>query len=243
LAPFPHPPEFQQTHAELGNPELEPIRSTHVSFGGDYRFTDSASLGVEGFYKYLWDRPVSTVGGAPPAFVSEGVGRIYGLEVAGRIQPSRANYFGYLSYTLSRSERRDRPGEDWRPFDYDQTHIFTAAYVHPLPRTWEIGGTLRLVSGNPYTTIPGGSNDLSSGRYVALPAVVNGERSAMFNRLDVRVEKQWHFDTWKLALFLDMQNIYNRQNPEGLIYNFDYTERTPINGLPIIPALGLRGEL
>src|SRR5690606_38332583 len=180
---------------------------------------------------------------APPAFVSEGVGRIYGLEVAGRIQPSRANYFGYLSYTLSRSERRDRPGEDWRPFDYDQTHIFTAAYVHRLPRNWEIGGTLRLVSGNPYTTIPGGSNDLSSGRYVALPAVVNGERSAMFNRLDVRVEKQWHFDTWKLALFLDMQNIYNRQNPEGLIYNFDYTERTPINGLPIIPALGLRGEL
>ena len=37
--------------------------------------------------------------------------------------------------------------------------------------------------------------------------------------------------------------INNQQNQEGIIYNYDFTQQTPINGLPIIPAIGIRGEL
>lgn len=240
---FSQPPEFQESNEEIGNPELDPIRSLHVSAGGDYEIDTGVEVGVEGFYKSLWDRPVGTVGGVPPFFVSEGIGRIYGMEVSGRIQPQGRKYFGYLSYTLSRSERRDYPDAEWRLFDYDQTHIFTAAYVHQLPRNWELGGTLRLVSGNPYTPLPGASNDLYAGVYTPLPGAVNSERSPLFNRLDVRVEKKWVFDAWRLAVFLDVQNAYNARNEEGLVYNFDYTESTEINGLPIIPALGIRGEM
>ena len=46
-----------------------------------------------------------------------------------------------------------------------------------------------------------------------------------------------------LALYLDVQNTYNATNPEGSFYNYDFTERYQIPGLPIIPSLGLRGEL
>ena len=35
--------------------------------------------------------------------------------------------------------------EPWRLFDFDQTHILTAAFVYNFPRNWEIGGTFRRV--------------------------------------------------------------------------------------------------
>jgi TonB family protein len=240
---FSQPPDFQESHAPLGNPNLLPNRSTHISAGGDYRIADGISVGLEGFYKYLWHRSVSTRGAVPPFFESAGVGRIYGAELAGRIEPRGRPFFGYLSYTLMRSERQDHPGDPWRLFDFDQTHIFTLAYVHKLPRNWELGGTLRIVSGNPYTPIVDGASQITYGVYMPISGMVNSARNPLFNRLDVRVEKKWVFQSWRLALFLDIQNVYNHQNQEGLIYNFNYRQSTPISGLPIIPALGLRGEM
>ncbi len=43
-------------------------------------------------------------------------------------------FFGWVSYTLMRSERQDHPGLDWRLFDYDQTHVFTALGSFDLGR-------------------------------------------------------------------------------------------------------------
>jgi hypothetical protein len=36
--------------------------------------------------------------------------------------------------------------------------------------------------------------------------------------------------------------VYYQQNVEAYGYNFDYTQRRGISGLPIIPSLGLKGE-
>ena len=53
--------------------------------------------------------------------------------------------------------------------------------------------------------------------------------------LDVRVDRIWTFDRWRLSAYLDVQNVYNRANPEGWDYNFDYRERARLTGLPILP--------
>ena len=37
------------------------------------------------------------------------------------------NFFGWISYTLSRSERKDASATDYRLFDGDQTHILRRA--------------------------------------------------------------------------------------------------------------------
>lgn len=238
---FSQPPQFQESANGIGNPGLDPIRSLHVGAGFDHRFDDTISLGVEGFYKHLWDRVVAVPGGLGERFINDGIGRIYGLEIAGRIEP-RGRLFGFLSYTLSRSERRDRD-EAWRLFDYDQTHIFTVAATYRLGRGWELGGTLRLVSGNPYTPVIGSIYNVNADLYQPLYASVNSERAEFFHRLDVRIEKLWRFQHWRLAVYLDVQNAYNSMPSEGEVYNYDYTQRSDIPGLPIIPSLGLRGEL
>ena len=243
LGMYSQPPSVVETAPNIGNPDLDFIRSVHSSVGGDYQIDQGIQVGLEGFFKYLWNRPVSTVGGQPPFFVNEGVGRIYGLELSGKIDPKGRNYFGYLSYTLSRSERRDLPGQVYRLFDYDQTHIFTALFSYRFPRNWEIGGTLRLVSGNPMTPIIGSFYDAENDVYVPIGGLINSVRNPLFHRLDVRVEKQWSWDVFKLALFLDIQNAYYAKNQEGLLYRYDYAESVKLQGLPIIPAIGIRGEL
>jgi TonB family protein len=242
---FSQPPEFSESAAGVGNPNLQPIRAIHTGLGVDLRLPDPRlSFTVDGFYKHIVDRVVGTAGGAPPFFENRGEGRIYGLEVGARLEPgSSIPLFGFLSYTLMRSERQDGPEQPWRLFDFDQTHILTAALVWTIGDGWEAGATFRLVSGNPYTPVVGAINDLSTGVYRPVYGAVNSERNPFFHRLDVRVQKRFQIDDFRLILYVDVQNVYNATNREGVSYNFDYTTTTDIPGLPIIPSLGIRGEL
>ncbi|MEZ4325374.1 MAG: TonB-dependent receptor [Polyangiales bacterium] len=243
---YSQPPEFNESNGAIGNDQLEPIHSAHFGAGFDWGFHPGMTLGLEGFYKPLWNRVVGIQGGVEPYFQNGGRGRIYGAELSARINPDHGTYVGYLSYTLSRSERLDHPedpDDQWRLFDFDQTHILTLSFTYNLPRNWSLGGTVRIVSGNPSTPIIGSVYDAMNDVYIPIDGRTNSQRNPLFHRLDVRVEKKWIWDSFMLAFFLDIQNAYNQQNQEGLIYNFDFSQSTAINGLPIIPAIGIRGEL
>ncbi|AKF04881.1 TonB family protein / TonB-dependent receptor [Sandaracinus amylolyticus] len=242
---FSQPPEFQESVEDLGNPDLEPIHALHVGLGGDLRLPEHGmSFSLDGFYKHLWDRVVATPRGVAPFFTNDGLGRIYGLEVAARMEPDGPYpLFGFLSYTLSRSERQDGPGQEWRLFDFDQTHILTLALVWRIGQGWELGGTFRLVSGNPYTPIGGAIQDVRTSTYRPIYGAVNSDRNPFFHRLDVRLQKLWRIGDVSLTFYIDVQNVYNSTNPEGRIYNYDYSESRDLPGLPILPSIGIRGEL
>ncbi|MEM9074395.1 MAG: TonB family protein, partial [Myxococcota bacterium] len=242
---FSQAPEFNEQNDEIGNGALDPIRAVHVTAGFDNRPAEGVQVGLEGFYKYLWDRVVSTPDGNLPRFTNDGIGRIYGLELSGRIQPNAFNgrFSGFLSYTLSRSERRDLPQDSWRLFDFDQTHIFTFSGTVRFNRGWELGATFRLVSGNPRTPVVGGVYDINADVYSGIPGAINSDRDPLFHRLDVRVQKTWTYSGGgRLSWYLDIQNAYNQQNQEGLSYNYNFTDSEPLLGLPIIPSIGIRGE-
>jgi len=239
---FSQPPQFQETSPALGNPELDPMHTLHISAGFEQEVVEGFTVGIDGFYKHLYDNVVGTDSGEAPFFTNDGLGRIFGGELLLRVDP-RGRFFGYLSYTLSRSERKDPGDEDWRLFDFDQPHIFTAAAVYRLGRGWELGATMRLVSGNPDTPIIGASDFVNNDQHSPVFGALNSIRSPAFHRLDVRIEKQWTFTHWKLALYLDVQNVYNSENPEGYVYDYEFRTRQPIRGLPILPILGLRGEM
>ena len=46
------------------------------------------------------------------SYVNRGFGRSFGAEAL--LRAKRDNFFGWLAYTVSRSERRDLPGTGWR---------------------------------------------------------------------------------------------------------------------------------
>ena len=71
---------------------------------------------------------------------------------------------------------------------------------------------------------------------------VNSTRIEPFHQLDVRVDKRWIYQSWMLDLYLDIQNVYNRANPEGQSYNYNFRKSAIQQGLPILPILGIRAD-
>ena len=55
------------------------------------------------------------------------------------------------------------------------------------------------------------------------------------------MSKEFRYDSWILDLYLELNNATNRANVENVGYNYDYTERNDITGLPIVPAFGVKG--
>ena len=238
---FSQPPDYGETVAPVGNPNLGLSQAQHYGLGVEQAFGHTGSVSLEGFYKRLSDLEVNGVGpDGNPLLVNGGKGRIYGLEVLAKLNPT-GKAFGFASYTLSRSERNDY-GVAWRPFDYDQTHILTLMGGYKFGRGWDFGSTFRLVSGNPRTPIVGSVYDANSDFYNPVYGPVNSARDPLFHQLSIRIEKAWKFKAWQLASYLDVQNVYNHRSQEGLQYSYDYSRSKPVQGLPILPSLGLRGE-
>jgi hypothetical protein len=90
----------------------------------------------------------------------------------------------------------------------------------------------------------GASYDSNADRYVPVLGPLYSSRLGSFNQLDLRLDKVFTFNRWALALYLDIQNLYNASNPEGVVYNFNYdpTQTATVNGLPILPVIGIRGD-
>jgi hypothetical protein len=233
-------PLYYELLRGIGNPNLKPYHAQQYSAGIEHRPTDNSSWGVEGFYKHLYDRVVSTPGGQPPYFKNDGTGRVYGAELFARYTGQR--FRGWLAYTLSRSERQDRD-EPWRLFEADQTHILALTANYQLGRGWEVGSRFRLTSGNPYTPVKSAVYDANTDIYQPINAAPFSARNSTFHQLDVRLEKTWEFGQWKLAWYLDVQNAYNAKNYQGFDYSYNYQRRERVAGLSFVPNLGLRGEL
>lgn len=246
---FSQPPVSIEYDPVFGNPALRPEQALHLSLGLEQGILPGLLGEVTGFYKHLWDLSTPTSDyvlrsdGKMHAenYASIGEGRIYGLEVTLRQLVSKW-FFGWASYTLLRSERRDCATCSWRTFDYDQTHILVLALHSYLPRGWELGLRFRYITGLPYTPAYGGYYNADADVYAPANGPINTARISDYHALDFRVDKTFLFKRWLLKLYLDISNVYNHANAEQSQPSFDFTRRAEITGLPIIPSFGVRGE-
>lgn len=238
---YSQPPIYHEAFDPIGNPNIEPYHSVHSSLGVEHQFFDGLRFDVEGFHKHLYNRVVNTPNGEPPMFINDGVGRIYGVEFGGTYH-AQFGLTAQLSYTLSNSERRDRD-EPWRRFDQDQPHILNFAGAYDLGAGWEVSTRFRYVSGNPSTPILGAAYDVNADVYLPYSGRPNSVRDPAFHQLDVRGQKTFRIGEGSLAIYLDVQNVYNAPNPRGYSYSYDYQQREPAASSFLFPNLGLRGQL
>jgi hypothetical protein len=239
---FHQPPGLAETVLSDAQTELRSPRSWQNSLGVDQELTEELGASVEGFVNLL-DNLISRGPGADGVlrYNNFGAGRIFGAELMLRYDAS--DLFGWLSYTLSRSERRLAPGAPTQLFDLDQTHILSVVASYDLGAGWELGGRFRYVTGNLYTPCVGSLFSSTGASYLCINGAFNSERLPPFHQLDVRVDKRWVFEDFTLGAYLDLINAYNRTNPDFILYNYDYSQSRPQTGsLPIVPSLGLRGE-
>ncbi len=242
------PPSLQQWSEEIGNPKLNLQAAIQSAVGAEFRPVPKLSVRAQLFYNTMFNRVIRSgrainLNGKTQRenYNNEGTGQAYGLEVLARLRDFHG-FSAWVAYTLSRAERGNIHSNTNRLYSYDQTHILNLILKYNIGRGWSVGLRFRLVSGRPFTPVVGATYDTDTDRYRPIRGERDSERRPLFHQLDLRVDKLWTFNTWKLGIYLDLINVYYAQNTENYRYQYDYAQRFPIIGIPIIPAFGIRGE-
>jgi hypothetical protein len=153
--------------------------------------------------------------------------------------------FGWLSYTLSRSERF-LPGGRHVLFNFDQTHVLNLAlsYAHG---GFRYGVRFTLATGRPVADLldPNGSKAIFDADGDSYLPSSGGARTRLptFQQLDVRIDRDFHWGALRGSVYVDIINVYNAHNSEAYEYQFDFAQRAVLPGLPFLPTLGVRGVL
>jgi TonB family protein len=240
---FYQPPNPGQTLPELGTPTLSSSHAIHSMLGVEQSLTRKVSVSVEGFEKEMRDLVSSrTDGSGVEVTDNSGQGRVWGMDLLLRYRADE-RFFGWVSYTLSRSTRQPAPDEPERLFRYDQPHIINVLGSYRLGRGWEIGGRFRYMSGFLYRACFGGLYDNSIGQYRCYGSYEQ-KRFAPFHQLDLRLEKTWKFANSSFSAYLDLINTYFHTSPDFPVPKYDYSGvKGQSLSLPLLPSIGVRGEL
>jgi outer membrane receptor protein involved in Fe transport len=240
---------------------VAPSSGDQVALGVKARLGAGVNLEVEGYgrtMRTLFEQDpllVDQAGVSYPERFRFGDGRAYGLEVLLRRQEGALN--GFLSYTLSRTERRFpnvRLSEDgepqYYPPNYDRTHSLTLAANYELSDHWTVSGTFNYNTGKAYTRPELRYERVDpqfqspSQRENVFISPFNNARLPAYHRLDVGVARTGRFfGVADYELQLQAINAYARRNiwfyqydtePDGTI------ERTETPQIPVpIPNLAL----
>ncbi|HEU5056086.1 MAG TPA: TonB-dependent receptor [Kofleriaceae bacterium] len=238
LGTYTRPPE----QSEALTRSLDAEVATQTVLGADVEVAGGVTASSNAFYtssrSLVVQDPVLAQVDPENAYVNRGTGRARGVELV--LKARRDDFFGWVAYTLSRSDRVDGPLAGRRLFDYDQTHNLVAV-ASWIWRKWQFGGRWQYATGIPTTPIVGSIYMSDLNIYVPVLGELNSDRIEASHQLDLRVDRKFSLPHVELSVFLDVTNVYAHPKTLGFRYNFDYSERQAITDLPILPAFGVRG--
>ena len=236
------PPQPDDLSASFGNPSLTRARAMHWVLGLAWQVLDGLSAELTGFYSTSKDLPARSPLSSPlagQALIAQGQGRAYGQQILLRQEFGR-RFFGWISYSFVRSERRARETSDYRLSDYDQTHVLTALASYDLGAGFEVGARARFATGFPRTDVIDAFYDVRRDQFQPVFGDQNGLRIPSFFAVDLRGAKKFTIGDTTLDVYVEVQNVTNHDNAEEIIYSPDYSRKDYVTGLPILPIAGVK---
>ena len=149
------PPSPADMSIVFGSPSLGLSHAMHAVAGTEVALLPGLAVEGTAFYRQLWNLVTRNPNLSPAlgqTLVQDGQGRAYGAELLVHLKSSIVS--GWLSYTYSRSERRQSANATYRLFDFDQTHVASAVAAATYAG-FLLGARLRVGSGMPRTPILG----------------------------------------------------------------------------------------
>lgn len=154
-----------------------------------------------------------------------GKGRAYGLELF--LKKKYGRLTGWISYTLSRTERQFSTvnNDSWFPATQDRTNDISIVGTYKINKKWTLSSDFVYYTGNAVTW-PSGKYQVN-GQVVFLYTQRNGYRMPPYNRLDVSAtlqgKKGKKFDSnWNFSIY----NLYGRENPYSISFQQDPNDPT-----------------
>jgi hypothetical protein len=145
-------------------------------------------------------------------------GRAVGFELLVRRRLTE-RLTGWLSYTLSRTERDAFYLGRWmrRVSEFDRPHVVNVVLAADLGRRWRAGMRVMAYSGLPYSTATGFEGPPDA-------------RAPPFVRVDVRIEKRWQALGGTMALVFEWLNAFLNKETFGAD-----CQGAPLAGAPTTP--------
>lgn len=220
----------------LSTRNIRPGISDQISAGYYFNFgKDMFEASVETYFKYLQnqiDYKSGTIIRANETVEKDllyGQGRAFGLELF--LKKRIGNLTGWISYTLSRSERQfdGIDGGRWFASRYDRTHDLSIVAMYEISPKVSISGAFVYYTGNA-VTFPSGKYGITG--YIdpnstnpLLYTAYNGrnqDRFPSYNRLDIactyKLKKSKH---WEHDLNFSVYNLLGTKNPYTIDFKND----------------------
>ncbi len=156
----------------------------------------------------------------------QGIGRAYGLEFF--LRKSKGRLTGFLSYTLSRTERRlpntSISRGEWFLNRFDRPHNLSITADYALTGLWSIAANFVLQSPTPATLY---TNRAELRDLPVLPTLPDERRNTFrdpkyaYHRLDLSATKknrQKEGRRWESYWVFSVYNAYNRRNPFSIYF-------------------------
>lgn len=245
-------PELSVLTSPLGGLRLVPERSNHYSAALEKRAGDNTRFRVEAWNRDDRDRILRpyfdprlinnrVVVSTDLGYYNSGRGFSRGFTVMAQ-RRSANRISGWVSYTLSYSRERDAMARASYWSVHDQRHIANSYVSYRLTSSLNLSGRWSYASGEP---VPGFVT--SRGGLYYITASPNTLRLPSYQRVDLRANKSFTYDRWKLTLYGEVINLTNHKNMRFL--SFDGVNTTTQRAFvtidrvfPILPVAGVTLE-
>jgi hypothetical protein len=236
-------PGYDAMEEPWGNPLLEPAHGSQYTLGYEWQITDLISLDLSGYINQQWgksqwmdafERGDQYEDGT---YVNRGKGRMRGIEVF--LRHNQSNRFsGWLSYSLSYSERFNYKEKKWIVFERNILNNLQLVSSLNLRKNMNVGLRFQYTDGYPYT--PAKSvlyYDASNFYYAPEWGETNSKKHTPYLELDLRFEKKLAFNRSIITLYAGCDRIFHllqliiKDNGEPFYlpaefptYNYDYSK-------------------
>jgi hypothetical protein len=212
---------------------VKPQTADQVSLGYYHNFSDNKyEFSIETYYKKIANS-IEYRDGASVMLnehiegdILSGDARAYGVELL--LRKSKGNFTGWLSYTLSKTEKQfDEINDgDWFPATYDRTNDVSLVAMYKLSDKWSLSASWVFQTGKA-VTFPGGIYEVD-GVEVKSYTERNSYRMPDYHRLDLGATYSLS-DTkeYKSDLVFSLYNAYGRENAYSI--SFEKNESTGAN--------------
>ncbi len=212
----------------LASNNLKPLIGDQGSVGYFRNFKENMyETSVEVYYKYLQnqldyiDKADLFINYTVENQLLQGLGRAYGAEFY--MKKSKGKFQGWISYTLSKTERlvRGISNDKWFLSRYDRTHSLNTSVNYDIAKRWNISANFVLLSGVP-ATFPNSKIQIQG---LSIPYntdnVRNNFRITSYHRLDLGATynfKKNEKRRYKQTLVFSVYNAYNRRNAFSIYF-------------------------
>ncbi|RPJ43646.1 MAG: TonB-dependent receptor, partial [Candidatus Latescibacterota bacterium] len=225
--------QIEQDGGTYGNIFLEPEKTISYELGVDHELGRNLSLDATVFFKDIFglidtdeivNGSLASFGNqAPIGYVNQAYGTVKGLEF--KLNRRLANKFGgSIVYTLSRATGTfsdensqalvgtgvlDRKPLNESPLNWDRTHAIVGNLIMTDPGVWEFSMDYTYETGSPFTPRLYQQRSLEA-------EDMNSRRLPDDSRLDFRANKLYSVYGQEFRLFVEANNVLNRENIRDL---------------------------